>query len=49
MQGESFESARKEIGLDHAARALVSHAGSNPSWAITRGLETQLVMVLILV
>jgi hypothetical protein len=27
MQGESFESARKEIGLDHVAGAPASHAG----------------------
>jgi len=27
MQGASFESARNEMGRDHAALALASHAG----------------------
>jgi hypothetical protein len=31
MQGASFESAREEIGLDHAARVLASHAGWEPT------------------
>jgi len=43
MQGESFESARKEIGRDHAARTPISPAEWYTAQAITCGLETQLV------
>jgi len=45
MQGDSFESARKEIGRDQDARSPALHAGCDTVKAITRGLETRLVMV----
>ena len=44
MQGDSFESARKEIGRDHAARTPISPAEWYTAQAITCGLETRLVM-----
>jgi len=48
MQGDSFESARKEIGRDHAARTPISPAEWYTAQAITCGLETRLGMVQIL-
>ena len=45
MQGESFESARDEMGRDHAVRTPASHAGWYSAYAITRGLDRRLVML----
>jgi len=44
MQGASFESARKEIGRDHAARKRESPVGQYTAQAVTCGLEKRLVM-----
>jgi hypothetical protein len=38
MQGASLESAREEIGRDHAARTPAPHAGCNTAKATTRSL-----------
>jgi hypothetical protein len=46
MQGASFESARDEMGRDHAARTLVSHAGWDPAYVITRDWAIRLAMLL---
>jgi hypothetical protein len=45
MQGASFESAREEIGRDHAARTPVPHAGWSTANPLNRGMETGLYMV----
>jgi hypothetical protein len=36
MQGASFESAREEIGRDHAVRETMLPAGATPTRATTR-------------